>query len=94
MPSMSLGLKLARPLMRVGSAASVRCSAIKPAPTREERVLHGRDRSRSDDLDDDQHGNRQRQERENVTWAKPQESDGRCHDRQESASETQSRAHR
>ncbi len=82
MPSMSLGLKLARPLMRVGSPASVRCRRDQAWPaTGKKRLLQGRDRSRSDDLDDDQHGNRQRQEREDVTRAKPQQSDGRCHDR-------------
>ena len=38
MPSTSLGRKLARPLRRVGSAASVLCSAIKPSPHPRERT--------------------------------------------------------
>ena len=39
MPSMSLGSKLARPLMRVGSPASVRLRCDRSAPLREEEFL-------------------------------------------------------
>ena len=61
---------------------------------RKEGVLQRRDRSRSDDLDDDQHRNHQRQERQNVTWAEPQQDKGGGHDRDEPASATQSQGRR
>ena len=61
---MSLGLKLARPLMRVGSACKRRVVTRSNPALEGRRVLQGRDRSRSDDLDDDQHRDHQGQERE------------------------------
>ena len=88
MPSMSLGLKLARPLMRVGSAASVLCWAIKlfVPPSGKNRPFTVPMDPGATSLMSNHHGDHERQERTNVTRSEPQEHDDGGGDQPGSAS--------
>ena len=95
MPSTILGTRLARPLMRVGSPASVRCDAMRLSPG------GGKKRLFTVAIDPGAAilmtisiGIVKWQQREDVARTKPQQNDTSLPRAPESASETQSRARR